>query len=217
LELIKSHIEQKRHESYNQSLLKINVLLFITQEMYSLNINNPDDDHREEPGSENRSPELTSVNFNEGKFMEEDPNLVNHMNNCRDKFASEENKASENLVNLTPEELAQLKEANNQTNIEFTKLINNLGQNKTLFDDYTENLYRQVNALTQILENKKPPVGFLSLDPKKCFEKLYTLTHELSEKMQKNVKAMNDLIIDLGQLKKNDEHFRSKMIKHLDV
>ena len=181
--------------------------------MYALNVNPVDqqDDER------NQTEHMEPVDFNEGKFMVEDPKFVEHMNSCRDKFNEEENKLNGNSAKLSPEDIVRLQAANDQTNIEFTKLLNGLACHKTLFDDCTENVYRHVNAIAQILEDKKPPVGFPSLEPKKCFEKLFSLTNELSDKMQKNVKTMDKLIVELAQLKKNDELIRSKLLKHFSV
>src|SRR5271165_1550875 len=152
-------------------------------------------------------PELESVNYNDGKFLEEDPNLVKHMNDCRDKF-EEKDKEREVLPDI-----GQLTETNNKSNIEFTKLLKGLEQLRVLFDDCTENSFRHVNSIAQILENKKAPVGFPSLDPRKCFEKLHVLTQELSEKIQTHVKAMEKIGIELSAFKKSDELLRDLLIK----
>lgn len=159
---------------------------------------------------------LEQVNYNDGKFIEEDPKLVDHMNESRDKLTEEENKANE-VVRLTPEQFSQIITANNKCNIEFTKLIQSLTLNCVAFDDCTENSYRHANAITQILEGKKAPVGFATLEPKKCLDKLLTLVIELSDKMKTHTKTMEKLIVDFGQFKKSDEAFRSDILKQLKI
>lgn len=165
----------------------------------------------EEPGF----AELKPVNYNDGKFIEEDPKLVDHMNSCRDQLAEEETKSKEAPKKLTPEEHSGLVNSNNAGNIEFTKFIRDLAGTRVLFDDCMEHLFRQSNAIEQILEGKKAPVGFASLAPQKCFAKLGELVKEVSDKMQTNVKVMEKIILNLNQFKKTDEQFRDKLLKLL--
>lgn len=159
--------------------------------------------------------ELQPVNFNDGKFIEEDPELVKHMNNCRDQLTDEENNSKMEVKKLSSEEHAALVTTNNSSNVEFTKLVRDLAGARVLFDDSMEQLFRQSNAIEQILEGKKAPVGFASLAPQKCFAKLGELVKEVSDKMQTNVKVMEKIILDLNQFKKTDEQFRDKLLKLL--
>lgn len=154
------------------------------------------------------------INFNDGKFMEEDPKLVEHMNECRDKI--EKDKESEKIKSiLTSEEFSQLVGSNNNNNIDFTKLVQDIDKLRTTFDDCTEQSFRLSGCITQILERKKPPVGFTTLDPIKCLSKIGDMMKDLSENLQVNVKTMEKFMIELNKFKKVDESFRNKLIELL--
>jgi hypothetical protein len=161
--------------------------------------------------------DLRPVNYNDTKFLEEDPKLIDHMDNRREQYLEEENKKRKKVFDITNEDLANIMAANDKINVNFASLVKNLDQSTVNIDDCLENSFRHVNAITDILNHKKPPVGFQSLDSKHCFTKLLEFTTSLSDKLQLVVKNMGKLNIELNQFKKNDELFRSELIKRFNI
>jgi hypothetical protein len=160
---------------------------------------------------------LGTVNYNDTKFLEEDPKLIDHINNSREQYLEEENKKNKKTSGVTTDDLAEITAANNRINVNFTTLVKSLQQIAVNIDDCSENSFSHVNAIAEILDGKKPPVGFQSLVPKQCFSKLLELTTSLSNKMNAIVKSMVKLNIDMNQFKKNDELFRNELIKRFDI
>ena len=158
-----------------------------------------------------------AVNYNDSKFLEEDPKLIDHMDNSREQYFREESRKNEKPKEITREEFAEITAANDRININFAVLIKNLNQISIDFDDCSENSFRHVNALMEILEGKKAPVGFPSLEPKRCFGKLLELTKTLSDKMQKAVKDMEKFKVETNQFKRNDEVLRNELIKRCQL
>lgn len=153
-----------------------------------------------------------SVSYNDSKFIEEDPKLIDHMDRSREEYMRAENAKKEKQKSITSEDIIEIIAANGRININFTTLINSLNQLGVSLDDCSENSFRHSNALTDIIEGKKLPVGFNSFEPKRCYSKLLELTKSLSDKMQTMAKKMEDLNAKFSQFKKNDELFRNELI-----
>ena len=168
-------------------------------------------DTAEQPGNDLYTP----VNYNTEKFLEEDPKLVEHMNNQRDKLGEIDNKEKE-IPKIDGNLVDSLQKDNTEMNIVLSKLANELCGIRIQIDDFTERQHSHSNNASLLYEGKKA-VGFPThSDAKGCMHKMKELTHELAEQMETTTKALEKILVDVSMYRKKDELYKMKLLKIIE-
>jgi hypothetical protein len=146
------------------------------------------------------------------KIIEEDPELVKHMNECRDQLVEHNNKL-ELPPEMNDEFENKMKDESKKYSVEIAKCMKEISDIKCSFDILLDSATRQTNAITLMTEGGKP-YGFSSKGcTKDNLVTLQKLSSDFSLDVETIAKRLEAFVNNLSKTRKTDDKIIDDLIR----